>query len=445
MNCRTCRFELSLCLDGRLPSGRRAMVMQHVARCDACATFQAELQAAQELALQLPRLAVGADFKTQLWERIRAGEGTPEAVFHEPIPLWTKVRYVATGAAAAAALLLLATQWRASDDRPTAAQPVADAAPLPPAGAATGPASGRVADLSATPIGSTAATTAMTDAPRSEAARNSEAARFERWLSLGGPFAAATPGATMLSHVQPLTADLVAQEAAEQFQDSLLTADRYAARFASGERIPLHSPEARMLQRNASEVQCLGTVLLDLRDQDHVLFAPDIDRELRHVVDELGNAFRDPGDPAAALPRIASVVRDARSLRSLPQEMRIVRRIGGTHDVDQIARLFQQRGDVLERLFVVLPGDSDIDALDPTQRQGMFLFQTNCGPNWVVPLRKAKQAEIRLQVFTRGNGDATPGQAMPGPATRPGSGGPGSDGALRPRTTNADGTASRQD
>lgn len=39
MNCNTCRFELSQCLDGRLASGRRAIVMQHAADCEECAAF----------------------------------------------------------------------------------------------------------------------------------------------------------------------------------------------------------------------------------------------------------------------------------------------------------------------------------------------------------------------------------------------------------------------
>ena len=47
MNCTTCRYELSQCLDGRLPSGRRTVVMQHAETCEACGQFWAELQAAQ--------------------------------------------------------------------------------------------------------------------------------------------------------------------------------------------------------------------------------------------------------------------------------------------------------------------------------------------------------------------------------------------------------------
>ena len=50
MNCRTAHYELSLNLDGRLPSGRHAMLMEHVDGCGPCATLWKELQAAQSLA-----------------------------------------------------------------------------------------------------------------------------------------------------------------------------------------------------------------------------------------------------------------------------------------------------------------------------------------------------------------------------------------------------------
>src|ERR1041385_1978627 len=112
MNCRICHYELSQCLDARLPSGRRALVMQHVAECERCAQFWAELQAARELALRLPRRRPGPDFREQLFARIQTGEGTPPAVFQEHVPVIAKIRYAATGAAIAAAVLLVFTLAR---------------------------------------------------------------------------------------------------------------------------------------------------------------------------------------------------------------------------------------------------------------------------------------------------------------------------------------------
>ena len=112
MSCHTFQHDLSQCLDGRLPSGRRQVVMDHVASCDACSQFWTELQSAQELVLRLPRQRVSRDFREQLFERIETGEGTPSAVFGEPVPLMNKVRYVLTGAAAAAAVLVVFTMAR---------------------------------------------------------------------------------------------------------------------------------------------------------------------------------------------------------------------------------------------------------------------------------------------------------------------------------------------
>ena len=106
MNCTTCRYELSQCLDGRLPSGRRSEVMKHAESCATCGSFWLELQSAQRLTLSLRDATVSTDFREGLWDRIHAGEGTPSAVFHEPVQMWTKVRYTLTGAAAAAALLV---------------------------------------------------------------------------------------------------------------------------------------------------------------------------------------------------------------------------------------------------------------------------------------------------------------------------------------------------
>ena len=111
MNCRQCQSDMSQCLDGRLPSGRRTAVMQHLETCEECGQLWSEFQQAQELVLRLPVSRVSPDFHARLWERIKAGEGTPEAVFNEPMPLSTKARYVFTGAAAAALLLVALNGW----------------------------------------------------------------------------------------------------------------------------------------------------------------------------------------------------------------------------------------------------------------------------------------------------------------------------------------------
>jgi len=88
MNCNAYRHELSQCLDGRLPAGRRSAVLQHACECGECGAFWADLQKAQQLTRRLQPTRVGADFRESLFARIESGEGTPEAVFHEPVPVF---------------------------------------------------------------------------------------------------------------------------------------------------------------------------------------------------------------------------------------------------------------------------------------------------------------------------------------------------------------------
>ncbi len=129
--------ELSLHLDGRLPSGRRENVLDRAADDPAVSSLLAEMERARDLARSLPAQQVSGNFTRDLWERIRSGEGTPEAVFREPLPLWTKVRYVATGAAAAAVVIFGMSLFRGAEIEPTPenTQQVAhaDTAPQPAA------------------------------------------------------------------------------------------------------------------------------------------------------------------------------------------------------------------------------------------------------------------------------------------------------------------------
>ncbi len=130
MNCRECQRDMSPCLDGRLPSGRRSVVMEHLEACEECAKLWGEFQQAQELVLRMPVRPVSPDFHTRLWERIKAGEGTPQAVFAEPMPLATKARYVLIGAAAAALLLVFINGWMPATGGSTDTEFVADPEPF---------------------------------------------------------------------------------------------------------------------------------------------------------------------------------------------------------------------------------------------------------------------------------------------------------------------------
>ncbi|MGE0144533.1 MAG: anti-sigma factor [Planctomycetota bacterium] len=128
--------ELSLYLDGRLPTGRRERLLEHVSEDLEAARLLTAMRAASDAARSLTPERVGPDFTRDLWERIRSGEGTPEAVFREPIAPLTKLRYLLSGAAAAAACLV-ALSWLSREVPPTQGSNeqaiVAKSAPTEPA------------------------------------------------------------------------------------------------------------------------------------------------------------------------------------------------------------------------------------------------------------------------------------------------------------------------
>jgi len=110
MTCNSYQYQLSLHLDGRLSSAGRHALMRHLDDCSSCQNLWQEMQRAQDLALSLPAQSVGSAFRETLLDRIRSGEGTPEAVFHAPVPKLVKLRYLASGAAAAA-VIILSLNW----------------------------------------------------------------------------------------------------------------------------------------------------------------------------------------------------------------------------------------------------------------------------------------------------------------------------------------------
>lgn len=114
MGCRVREYEMSLSLDGRLPSGRRAALLRHIAECDTCSDVWESMKQGQDLALSLPGFHVSGSFRQGLQRRIESGEGAPDAVYRDPVPGRTKVRYVLSGAAAAA-VVIVALRLFASD------------------------------------------------------------------------------------------------------------------------------------------------------------------------------------------------------------------------------------------------------------------------------------------------------------------------------------------
>jgi len=399
MNCNTCRYELSMCLDGRLPSGRRSVVLQHAAECVGCRRFWAELQQAQQLALQLPKHRVSAGFHTQLWERIRAGEGTPEAVFHEPIPWLTKARYVMTGAAAAAAVLALALVLRPANqgnsnqgnsNQEPQPQTIAAADPTSSSGetrngeALSGPATEDQTRPSATRRFSGSVSGSVSSNPLAE---NGRATMANAGNGMNAPPA-------MLASAQPLTANAVAVEAARQFEQ----------RFTQASQRMKHLPQEQVIRAvldDANELHLLAEVLLDLRDHDRVSFRDaEVGADLRLVANLLGQSRLQKSSLETVRSCVAPALQQGERLLQLP---RLIRLRPSFDDYEQYAelellrRLSTQRPEVLPKLFYIFPGEQHTVLPGSIVRGDVLVFEDQCGPALVAPRSRVEEGNLRFQ------------------------------------------------
>lgn len=356
MNCNTCRYELSLCLDGRLPSGRRAIVMQHVADCEACDAFWSELQAAQALTLQLPKQHVSDGFREELWQRIRAGEGTPEAVFHEPVPLATKARYLLTGAAAAAAVLLFAT-WLGNDGASSvdeARSPEVESVPRD----ARGPTQPLVVRQEPTDV----------------------------------------DPVPMLSSAQRLTHDLVAVETARQFEQHFSLANRAIAQMA--EDAPGGNDQAvRQIIDDANEIRFFGDLLLDLRDRDLVSFHDaGVEADLRVAVGMLGQNRLQKRSVDTVRSIVAPALRSNR-LGNVTRTIRVQPSLDPREDQDVLVRLNTLRPEAFPKLFFMFPNNDLCEDFGLPRKQGVFLVDDQCGPSYVAPWSQVQAGLGRLRIW----------------------------------------------
>lgn len=338
MNCNVYRFELSQCLDGRLPAGRRSAVLQHAGECIGCGAFWTDLQNAQRLTRRLQPTRVGADFRESLFARIESGEGTPEAVFHEPVPMLAKARYALTGAAAAAALIVGAL-WLTPGGGGPIAPPIADAR---------------------------------------SAALHQDAAP-----ALQPPLLAAT---------QPLGFHLVAREAARQLDQ------RYGDAASAMRRVEAGDERAvATVFDNADEVHALGELLLDLRDRKRLLFTEsEVEPDLRFAVRMLGESRRGRRDLQTAQSMVAPALRSDR-LAAVSRTIAPVQLERG-EEIDVLQRLTAQRPDLFPKLFIVIGGDALADDVAMLRAGAAFGSVDDCGPRWVAPRSEveAREGQWRL-------------------------------------------------
>ncbi len=370
MNCNTCRFELSQCLDGRLPSGRRALVMQHVDECAGCARYWEEMQAAQALVLRLPSQRVGADFRDRLWARIEAGEGTPDAVFREPVPMLTKVRYALTGAAAAAAVLLAATWLRGERETPPS-----DAVRIAGAHQDQSP-DAVVAEAGVAGAGVAGPGTLVRDARRDAATMNAETLSF------------VTPA-------QPLTADLVAVEAAKQLEQRHADVNWAIQRLR---KAPEDHATLRRAFDSAGEFREFGTLLLTLRDRDRLSFRDsEVDADLRVAVSLLDERRLQLRDIDTLRSVVADAVRSDR-LGRIARTIRVQPSIDPREEVDVLWRLSTLMPEVFPKLFFVMGSPDELCAeFGLPLRHDVFVLQGQCGPQWVARRSEVDRIEIRFQ------------------------------------------------
>ena len=370
LNCTTCRFELSQCLDGRLPSGRRAEVMNHAESCATCGSFWLELQAAQRLTLSLRATEVSSNFREGLWQRIHAGEGTPSAVFQEEVPLWSKVRYTLTGAAAAAALLIGVT-FLTKDQ--TAATDTTNVAQV---GGRNGERiNGNVTD-SNPPIN---AELVASNGDQSSPLRGTlEPRQLQSYETV--PF---------ISAAKKLSMELVAVETARQLEERYATAE-IGMRMLKN---PSNNSESAInkVLRSAHEMGDFGELLLDLRDRQRLFFTDaGIGYELQYAVNMLTQAgsIASPTQqtveqfvaPVLASGRLAHV---SRSISLKPSSDHEERR--------DLWRVNTMRPEVMAKLFVPIGNHEQM-------RPGtVFLFEGDCDFEWVAPISEINAHSLRIR------------------------------------------------
>lgn len=407
MNCTTCRYELSQCLDGRLPSGRRSEVMKHAESCATCGSFWLELQSAQRLTLSLREGAVSTEFREGLWDRIHAGEGTPNAVFHEPVQVWTKVRYTLTGAAAAAALLVGVNYLQGLGDK--------NAGPIHTNHIASnsgndGSASSNIG--TAIPNGNLASNSPMAmridnqPPSRTQQTGTQLQPRQRGQLQPRTPLRSQLANLPLMSSAKQLSIQAVAVETANQLEN------RYESA-AIGLRMmenPEHNRERaiQMVLESAAEMRDFGELLLDLRDRQYLFFTDaGLDTDLRYAVTMFDQAANVDERTAQTVKRfVAPVLRNNR-LATVSRAISL-KPISEHEEMRDLLRLNVQRPEIFNKLFFMLGNLDEVQRRFTVRPRGMvFFFEGECDSSWVAP-----RSEVELRVLRSGfDGQGFDGQA----------------------------------
>jgi len=312
--------------------------MDHVEACERCATFWEELQAAQQIALSAPVERLSSGFQEGLWDRIKAGEGTPDAVFLEPIPTMTKVRYLGMGAAAAALLVMLSSVFSAEH---SARQPAPDAGPVADGGVA-----GDVLDRD-------------TNRPSSETRR--------------APRLAMAAFADEDQPLQPFQPDRLAMAAASNVSSVHRKLDGLAQNSGAF--------DAETMFHEVETLQEMGSLLLNLQDGAFITLEPRAQKQLAQVVYQLDPTrlrLRKSARDALDL-ELAPILAQTRDLRDLP------RQLFTRNDRERFFRQLRtdrQLVDALGSTFIVLPADGG-DGVVSLDNAMQLLGDRNRGVEWI--------------------------------------------------------------
>lgn len=400
MNCTTCRYELSQCLDGRLPSGRRTEVMNHAESCATCGSFWLELQAAQKLSLSLQQSEVSPNFREGLWDRIHAGEGTPSAVFQEQVPMWSKVRYTLTGAAAAAALLIGVTFLMKDDVAPNTVAPNTVASNNSNIASNDGTASNNTNSNGPVAIGPDANGFAPSGGQAVDLASNGGYSpdgyspnhgtlepRRRNQFQLSSP--------PLMAAAKRLSTEVLAVETARQLEQRYATA-------AVGLRM-MHNPAnnrahaVTQVIESADEMRDFIEVLLDLRDTQGLFFTDaGIDADLQFAVKMLEQAgtMKTSSEQAVEM-FIEPVLSKSNRLAHVSRSISLKPTTNIYTERSYLQRVNTMRPEVFRKLFVVLGSP------DQMRPGAVFLLEGDCEMGWVAPISEINAHMQRIEIDLR--------------------------------------------
>ena len=367
--------------------------MNHAEACSSCGQFWLDLQAVQELTLNLKNTeATSSNFRDGLWQRINSGEGTPSAVFDEQVPLWNKVRYALTGAAAAAALLIGTTfLTKEQGETNNAFRSAVSVSNLDQNSRSIEQSQSRPANL-------------VSNGPSLRGARLQGDGRQGSTLQ-GSTLQGTMLQGTMLQGtmqprraVQPslmqsakqLDMEVLAVEAVRQLEERFATASLGIRMMDKGESN--RDLAIAQILESAQEMRGFGEVLVDLREHETLYFIDaSIDAELDYAVKMLTRASEDQMPGAQTVESFVAPVLKSGGLANVSRAITL-KPTNQRQQQQVIFRVNSMRPEVFSKLFVILG--------KPEQRHpsAAFILDGECDIFWVAPRSEIQRNSLRIEI-----------------------------------------------